>query len=119
DAAPVIVSSTEVGGSGVKGPLANAAVSLFELDTSQTNLRGTLLDEGSTGPNAGIQGLTIPDATTGWVVLLFEVDDDTTDLTTGAAPVFNSLITVVQAQRVLDGDDIYASPLTTMAVNLA
>lgn len=119
DDTPAVGATVEVGGSGVKGPLANAEVSLYALDTSQTNLRGALLDEGSTGPNAGIQGLAIPETTTGWVVLLFEVDADTTDLTTGAAPVFNSLITVVQAQRVLDGDDIYASPLTTMAVNLA
>ncbi|PCJ40938.1 MAG: hypothetical protein COA71_10080 [SAR86 cluster bacterium] len=111
--------SVAVGGAGVKGPLVGAVVSLYELDVSQADLQGALLGAGSTGSNAGIQGLTIPDSTSGWVVLVFEVDSDTTDLTTGAAPIFSSLTTVVLAQRVLDGDDIYASPLTTMAVNLA
>ena len=114
-----VAASVDLSGSGVKGPLAGAAVSLYELDTSQISLQGALLGEGSTGPNAAIQGLTAPASITGWVVLVFNVDADTTDLTTGAAPIFNSLKTVVQAQRVLDGDDIYASPLTTMAVNLA
>ncbi len=115
----LVVNTLGVGGSGVKGPLAGATVTLYELDLSQTNLRGNELGDGSTGPNAGIQDLTMPANTSGLVVLVFDADEDTTDLTTGAAPIFNSLITVVDAQRIIDGDDIYASPLTTMAVNLA
>ena len=83
-------ASVDLSGSGVKGPLAGAAVSLYELDTSQISLQGALLGEGSTGPNAAIQGLTAPASITGWVVLVFNVDADTTDLTTGAAPIFNS-----------------------------
>lgn len=108
-----------VGGSGVKGPLAGAVVNLYQADLSQADLKGSLLATGETGPNAGIQNLDAPEDISGLMLLEFVVDADTVDLTTGVAPVFNSLITVVNAQRIIDGNSIYASPLTTMAVKLA
>ncbi len=43
----------------------------------------------------------------------------TMDLTTGTAPIFDDLITVVDAAQIIAGGDIYASVLTTMVVNLA
>ena len=52
------------------------------------------------------------------VLLEFAVVAGTTDLTTGSAPIFNNLITVVDASRLTSGD-IYASVLTTMVVKLA
>jgi hypothetical protein len=110
----------EVGGAGVKGPLAGAVVNLYLADLSQSDLKGDQQgDPGSTVANASIQDLIVPNDISGLVLLEFVVDADTTDLTTGAAPIFDNLITLVDAQRVIDGDDIYASVLTTMVVNLA
>ena len=117
--APEPVQTEPVNGSGVKGPLAGAVVELYAIDLAQANIQGELIDDGSTGPDAAIQDLAVPADTTGKVLLLFVVDDDTTDLTTGAAPLFDSLTTVVDAQRLIDGESVYASPLTTMAVDLA
>ncbi|WP_152638782.1 thrombospondin type 3 repeat-containing protein [Marinobacter santoriniensis] len=112
-------SSVAVGGSGVKGPLAGAVVNLYQVDLSRADLRGAKIDTGETGADAGIQNLQIPSNASGLVLLEFVVDADTVDLTTGAKPLFSELDTVVDVQRLLNGDPAYASPLTTMAVRLA
>lgn len=113
------VAKIGVGGAGVKGPLAGAEVNLYLVDLAQTDLKGVLQGSGTTGPNAAIQGLEVAETISGLVLLEFSVVDGTTDITTGAAPIFNNLVTVVDAQRILDGEDVYASVLTNMVVNLA
>jgi hypothetical protein len=105
-------------GSGVKGPLAGAIVRVFAVNLAQPDIRGTNLDEGSTGANAAIQDIAIPASTTGLLRIDVIADADTIDLTTGSAPIFDSLTTVADASR-LASNSVFASPLTTMAVDLA
>ena len=112
-------ATTSVTGSGVKGPLAGAITRLYKVDLAQTDLKGALLDEGSTTDNAAISDLYIENNLTGLLLLEFIVDEDTVEINTGKAPVLDHLITVFEVQRVYDGDSIYASPFTTMAVSLA
>lgn len=119
DPDPDPVGDLLVGGGGVKGPLIGAEVNLYELNLGAENLLGAQIDTGVTGADANIEDLTIGETVSGLVVLEFIVNAGTTDLTTGAAPIFDRLVTIVDAQRLLDGDDVYASVLTTMAVNLA
>lgn len=114
-----VVQPLGVGGAGVKGPLAGAVVNLYLADLGQADLKGAIQGTGSTGADAAIQDLEVPGDISGLVLLEFAVDADTTDLTTGAAPIFDNLVTLVDAQRLVDGDDIYASVLTTMVVSLA
>jgi hypothetical protein len=108
-----------VAGAGVKGPLAGAVVNLYQVDLSATDLKGSRLDQGSTDAAAAIEGLSLPSGTTGLVLVEVVADTDTTDITSGDYPVLDTLYTVVDAQRIIDGDEIYATPLTTMAVALA
>jgi len=117
-APPPPPATVTLAGSGVKGPLAGAVVRVFATNLAQPDIRGAILDEGSTGPNAAIQDVVIPASTTGLLRIDVIVDADTVDLTTGSAPVFDSLVTVAQANRLATGS-IFASPLTTMAVDLA
>ncbi|MDZ7827652.1 MAG: hypothetical protein U5R48_18445 [Gammaproteobacteria bacterium] len=70
-------------GAGVKGPMANAAVEVFELDPAAVDLRGASVATGSTNANARIEGLALPDDLGGSLLIVFSVDDDTIDLTTG------------------------------------
>jgi len=112
-------SDVALEGSAVKGPLAGATARLYKLDLTQIDLKGTLLDEGSTNSTAAIEGLTIENDLAGLVLLEFIVEGDTIEINTGEAPVFDRLVTVFNVQRVYDGDNIYASPLTTMTVALA
>jgi hypothetical protein len=99
--------------------MANAAVEVFELDPSAPDLRGASIATGSTSANARVEGLSLPDDVTGSLLIVYSVDDDTVDLSTGAAPVIAPLVSVRPASVVLGGAPFYATPLTTMAVELA
>ncbi len=113
-------SLTSVSGAGVKGPLANADVALYTLDLAATDLRGDTISTASTGPNSFIQGLTLPEGYAGQQLLLvISANDGTTDINTGAAPIITSLANVISADAIIAGTDVYATPLTTMAVELA
>lgn len=111
--------ASAVAGAGVKGPLAWAVVNLYQVDLSATDLKGSLLDQGNTDAAAAIQGLALPAGTSGLVLVEVVADADTIDITSGAYPVLDTLYTVVDAQRIIDGEAVYATPLTTMAVKLA
>jgi hypothetical protein len=108
-----------VKGAGIKGPLAHAIVRLYQVDLTSPDLKGSLLDEGVTGSDAAINDLTIDNGLSGLVLLEFVADAATTDIGTGMAPVIERLTTVVDVQRIYNGDAIYATPLTSMAVSLA
>jgi len=112
-------STSFIHGSGVKGPLAQADVYLYQLDVSAANLRGALVATGTTGDNAAIQDLSLATDTTGYLVLEFSVNANTIDISSGQAPIFNTLISVLDSQYMLNGGLVYATPLTTMAVDLA
>lgn len=112
-------ASFTVSGAGVKGPLAFATVRLYRVDYSASDLKGTLVDEGETNASAAITGLSVPAGLSGRVILDFVVDGDTVEVNTGAAPVFDQLTTIVDVQRLYDGEAVYASPLTTMVFDLA
>ncbi len=109
--------TSPVAGGGVKGPLANAVANIYQVDPTATDLKGVLLGSGVTGANAGLQGLTVPNAVQGLVLLEITADADTIDITTGAAPILTSLRSIVDASSLTS--QIYVTPLTTLAVNLA
>ena len=92
--------TVSVEGAGVKGPLAGAVVRVYQLDLSAADLKGTLLDEGSTGSDAAITGLNIAQGLSGLVLMEFITDADTTDIGTGMAPVIDTLTTVIDVQHI-------------------
>ena len=113
-------SLTNVSGAGVKGPLANGDVALYSLDLAATDLRGETISTASTGSNSFIQGLTLPEGYAGQQLLLvISANDGTTDINTGSAPIITSLANVISADTIIAGNEVYATPLTTMAVGLA
>jgi|GEM_PF-926005 len=107
-----------VSGSGVKGPLANASVSVFEVDFTQDDLRGDSIASANTNQNAQIENLSISKSLPGPFFIEFKADAETVDLTTGSSPVIKTLITVVTKNQLEKDTPIYATPLTTAAVNL-
>ncbi|MEM7097874.1 MAG: hypothetical protein AAF541_06395 [Pseudomonadota bacterium] len=112
-------SSFSVSGAGVKGPMANAAVTIYQLDLNAADLRGTTLASGSTNAQAQLSGVTLSSDASGLLLIEFNSTDDTIDLTSGVAPIYSQLLTVRDAQSLSATDDVYATPLTTMAVQLA
>lgn len=112
-------SPINVSGGGVKGPLANAVVTVYAFDASQSGFKGSVVATASTDTNAAITGLTLPSPVTPPYIMEFTSVPGTTDITTGLFPVITALRTVI-TQALLDGGDpLYATPLTTMAVDIA
>ncbi|RLJ15886.1 hypothetical protein DJ031_16435 [bacterium endosymbiont of Escarpia laminata] len=113
------VAPRGIGGGGVKGPLANAVATATRFDASQPGFKGAVVDTGTTDNAAAIQGLALPFPLTPPYILEFTSNAGTTDITTGAFPVISTMRTVI-TQALLDkGEQIYATPLTTMATDLA
>lgn len=110
-------ASITLSGSPVKGPLANATISAYLLDTSQAGFVGELVGSGITDDSAKISGLTISDEVTSPVIIEVTANEDTIDITTGQYPVITTLSTLI-ANPTSD-TTFYPTPLTTIALSLA
>lgn len=119
---PPATPPVSVSGGGVKGPLANAVVTVYAFDASQPGFKGSVTATASTDANAAITGLALPSPVAPPYIMEFTSTpgaSGTTDITTGQFPVITTLRTVI-TQALLDGGDpLYATPLTTMAVDIA
>ena len=111
--------SDDISGSAVKGPMANAIVNIYQFSGTATKLQGSLLDTGSTTPQAEIQGLQIPGDHSGVIILEVTADDDTVDLVSGTTPAVTVFRTVLADTAAATTNPIYPSPLTTLAYDLA
>ena len=107
-----------LGGNATKGPLANADVTVFALDTSAEDLLGVEIASGVTDEQAKI-AVDLPVDTEGLLVVTVTANADTTDLTTDQAPVLTRLSTIALASEWLAGQPVYATPLSHMAVRIA
>ncbi len=116
---PSTDSAREVTGGGVKGPLANAIVTVYAFDPSQANFKGAVVATGATNNAAAITGLTLPFPVSPPYILEFTSDGGTTDITTALAPVITTMRTVITQSLLDTGEQIYATPLTTLAVDIA
>ncbi|MCK4675065.1 MAG: hypothetical protein KAT61_04060, partial [Gammaproteobacteria bacterium] len=112
-------TSTSISGGGVKGPLANAIVTVYAFDASQTDFKGTSVATATTNATAAITGLALPFPVTPPYIMEFTSDAGTTDITTTQFPVITTLRTVISQSLLDSGEQIYATPLTTMAVDIA
>lgn len=118
DGGPSATSQT-LGGGGVKGPLAGAVVTVFDASTSPANFRASVVAGGTTDGQARLSGVALPFPLSPPYILEVTADADTTDLTTGVAPVIRRLRTVITNAQLNSRRQIYATPLTTMAVDMA
>ena len=106
-------------GGAVKGPMAGAVVTAYALDLNVAGIKGAVIATGETDSAAQITGLNLPGDVATPFLLEFSSDADTIDVTTNALPVISTLRTVVTAEMLNGGGSVYATPLTTVAVDLA
>lgn len=112
--------STNINGGGTKGPLAGAVVSIYRVDTAAPGFKGNLVASAATNDAAAITGLALPFPITPPYLMEFtSTPGTTTDITTGRYPVIDTLRTVLTQTLLDSGVQLYATPLTTMATNLA
>jgi hypothetical protein len=103
----------------VKGPLAYAQLAFYEFDASKPDFQAaSAVAIGETDSRASFSGVLVP-APNPPYILVFTADAGTIDLTTGTSPVITTMKTVVTADMLSQGYPIYATPLTTLAVDLA
>ncbi len=120
--------SVTINGGGVKGPLANASVEVFAFDSDETGFQGRSLDQGRTDGNAALRDISLKRSETKQpAILVVSTNSNTINLTTGLQPqvpsdittlrtvITSDVLTLIQARS----QSIYATPLTTLATNLA
>jgi len=116
---PDAPTTQNINGGGVKGPLANALVTAYLFDGTMPDFKGGIAGTGTTDASAAITGLSLSIPLDAPYILEFTSDAGTTDITTGAAPVISTLRTVLTQPLLDSGEQVYATPLTTMAVDIA
>ncbi len=114
---PEPVTAT-INGVAVKGPIAHADVIVYRLDPSAPDLKGEQIGTGVTGADAQIQELILENPEPPFIIE-FVATAATVDLTTGSSPVLDNLTTIFDEEKLESGEEIYATPLTTLAVNIA
>jgi aspartate 1-decarboxylase len=112
-------ATREINGGGVKGPLAFAIVTAYAFDSTKPGFKGDVIATATTNAAAQIVGLTLPEPLNPPYILEFTSDADTRDITTGMVPVIATMRTVLTQTLIDSGKSIYATPLTTMAVDIA
>ncbi|PKG80879.1 hypothetical protein CXF85_22515 [Colwellia sp. 75C3] len=112
--------SYTISGGGVKGPLANALVIVYAIDTNQIGFKGDEIARGSTSNSASITGLELPlPLSPPYLMEFTSIEGETTDITTGQLPVITILRTVITESSLSKQRQRYATPLTTLAVDVA
>lgn len=107
-----------VTGGGIKGPLANASVAVYQVDLSRSDLLGERISLSTTDERAQIEELKISSQLEGPFIFAFSSTDDTIDLTTGQKPILKNLFTIVTKSQITEKHPIYATSLTTVAFHL-
>lgn len=110
-------------GAAVKGPIIEGTVSMYLLDPDASDLRaGPAEATGTTDSQARMQGVSLPDSILqrediNDLYFLIEVTGGTS-LTTGNAPVVDTIKTIIQGRHYQRDLPIFATPLSTLAVEL-
>jgi hypothetical protein len=108
-----------VNGGGVKGPMALAGVAAYLFDGASANFQGAVAGVGSTDEAAQIVALALAQPLQNIYILEFSSQETTYDLTTGITPVITVMRTIMTEEMVNTDAQIYATPLTTLATDLA
>lgn len=112
-------TSQSITGSGVKGPLTDAVVTVFAFDAEKPESKGNIIDTGITDGSAAIIGLSLPLPLKPPYIMEFSSNANTRDMTTKAPPVITKMRTVITGSMLARSKSIYTTPLTTMAVDIA
>lgn len=116
---PPPVEKIDLSGGGVKGPMAFAAVKVYQIDTTQEGFKGAEVGTASTNAQAQIENLSLELPLSPPYLLEITAIDGTIDITTSKFPVITKMKTVV-TQEMLDAEAaLYATPLSGLAVDLA
>lgn len=107
-----------ISGAAVKGPLANARVNIFVMDTGAEDLKGEFVASGLTDSQAQYPELSVGSSVSPLYLIEVLAEPGTTDINTGKQPYITKLLTVVTALQLQTNQPVYATPYTTLAIEL-
>lgn len=112
--------NVEIEAAGIKGPLAFADVNIYMLNTSLSELYDVSnpIASAVTNESARISGLSISREHTPPYIMTIG-GPNAIDLNTGQPPVIPTLVTVITQEMLDNQQPIYATPLTTLVINMA
>jgi len=115
---PPQITDYTIEGTVVKGPLANATVNVYRLNTQQTDLKGSLVVSGDTSDHAAFTNIVIQSPLDDLYIVEVVSDADTIDISTGRSPTLPVLHGLLTASQLTDGVSISVTPLTSLAFEL-
>lgn len=104
----------QIQGMGVKGPLVNASVTIYRLDTNAENFKGDVIGQGVTDSSAQLV-MDVPLEQLDQARFIIEYKNG--QELGGGTPVIPTLRTVITRDQLLAGTPVFATPLTTLIVD--
>lgn len=101
----------------MKGPIANAVVSVYKFNPAAENYLGTLVASAFTNDRAQIEGLNIPENVEGPVIIEVLADERSVDISTNQLPAVRKLYLLADTNDIR-GRAVYPSPITTLIFHL-
>ncbi|WP_371374584.1 family 16 glycosylhydrolase [Thalassotalea aquiviva] len=108
----------DITGGGVKGPMAMASVTVYQIDPLASDFKGAVAGEGNTNAAAQIENLSLTFPLTAPYLLEIRADEDTYDITTNQYPVIEVMRTILTSEMLDSGEQMFATPLTDLSVSL-
>ncbi|WGL16319.1 PQQ-binding-like beta-propeller repeat protein [Microbulbifer bruguierae] len=112
---PQILSLT---GYAVKGPLSSAQVGVYSVQFSNSELKGALLVNTTTGAIGDFSDTEFEDDGSEYFLVEVIAGAETTDISTGAPPIISSLKTLVSRDALGNEQPVYATVSTTLIVEM-
>ncbi|ARN75004.1 fibronectin type III domain-containing protein [Oceanicoccus sagamiensis] len=107
---------TAVKSMAVKGPLTDAIASIYLIDTNNDGFKGQLAAEGFTDGDAQlVMDIDNSFLTESFFILEYTLGQELN----GSTPVIPTLRTLVSSEQLNNGTAVYATPLTTLAIDNA
>jgi len=112
--------SNIINGGAVTGPIANASVKIYAFDPSNTNFQSQKpVASTETAPSSGFSDLNISTNNEPPYIMVMTTVEETIDLNTNMPPVVRTMKTIVTQDMIDSGEGIYATPHTTIVLDIA
>ena len=115
---PSSVEPVTLSGHAVKGPLSDAEVGVYSMLTGNAALKGALLASGRTSATGEFDGIEFEPGETDLYLVEVTADANTTDISTGEAPIVSTLTTLVTGDALENAQPVYATVSTTLVVEM-
>jgi len=106
-----IINEYQLHGVVVKEPVANASISVYEIDFTKDNHKGNEVASGSTTELATIVGVSISEPLSEYYLIELTSNSETKDRLTNKKPIIETMYSLVSAEQLKNKTAINLTPL--------